>query len=430
MFRNSIGFGVAIASTALSSICFTFAPARAQEKVELTFRQFDPPTEIKGLVAAVDAWNASHPEVQVKLQTMTGGDTLAQIAREVPSGAGPDVQQLAFVWTRDLARSKLLLDLDPLIKANPPGAGTNDFLALDLATLDGKVFGVPWTADTFSMAYRPDLFKVAGVTGFPETWDDLASAAKTLTKDGDQGEQYGFCFPAGSAPDSGMWTLANYYLWSNGATLVSQDAAGKWTVSVTPQQLSATMSYFNKFFVDAMSPESLITVNAWGDPELVGGLGRGDCAITFFPPQTFRAAEKQSDQPLMTAPIPKGTEKRISHLGGRALGINPNTKHQKEAWDFVRYLTGPETFKTYNQYPSQKSLLEKLQFPPAEQGYVTMLPLAQTFERYISSPIPVSSMTALINREFGAVFSGQRTPEEASETVIKELNDMLARGKG
>lgn len=87
-------------------------------------------------------------------------------------------------------------------------------------------------------------------------------------------------------------------------------------------------------------------VNSWGDPELVGGLGRGDCAITFFPPQTFRVAQGQSEQPLLTAPIPKGSVKRISHLGGRALGINANTKHPKEAWEFVRYLVGPETFKT------------------------------------------------------------------------------------
>jgi len=428
MLKNRIA--MVFCSTALSALTLAFS-SHAQDQVELTFRQFDPPTEIQGLIAAVDAWNASHPDVQVKLQTMSGGDTLAQLAREVPSGAGPDVQQLAFVWTRDLAKSKLLLQLDPLIAQIAPGAGIADFLALDLATLDGKVFGVPWTADTFSMAYRPDLLKAAGVTDFPDTWEALAEASKKLSgAGGENSDQYGFCFPAGSSPDSGMWILANYYLWSNGATFIDQDSDEKWKVSVTPEVLARTIDYFNSFFVDGTAPENLITVNAWGDPELVGGLGRGDCAITFFPPQTFRAAEKQSEQPLMTAPIPKGSAKRISHLGGRALGINPNSKHQKEAWEFVQYLTGPDTFKTYNQYPAQKSLLSKLAFPPSEQGYVEMLPVAQTFERYISSPIPVPSMTALVNREFGAVFSGQREPEDAANAIIEELNQLLARGKG
>lgn len=188
--------------------------ASAQEVVQLKFRQFDPPGEISGLVAAVEGWNASHPRIQVKLETMGGGDTLAQLAREVPAGAGPDVQQLAFVWTRDLARSKLLLDLSPLAAAAAPGTGVSDFLATELATLDGRLYGLTWSADTFSMAYRPDLLQKAGVT-FPDTWEQLATVAKALSnKDG----QHGFCFPAGSSPDSGMWILANYYLWSNGKT--------------------------------------------------------------------------------------------------------------------------------------------------------------------------------------------------------------------
>ncbi|MBN9306700.1 MULTISPECIES: ABC transporter substrate-binding protein [unclassified Devosia] len=420
--------GLALASTVITTLALAGA-ASAQDKVQLTFRQFDPPTEIGGLVTAVDAWNASHPNIQVKLETMGGGDTLAQLAREVPAGAGPDVQQMAFVWTRDLARSKLVLDLDPLIAADPPGAGIGDFLATDLATLDGKIYGLPWSADTFSMAYRPDLLAAAGIKSFPDSWDDLATASKALT-DTAKG-QYGFCFPAGSAPDGGMWILANYYLWSNGKTLLEETSPGVWKLGVTAADIAGAMTYFNAYFANGLTPDSLITVNSWGDPELVGGLGRGDCAITFFPPQTFRAAQGQSEQPLLTAPIPKGSVKRISHLGGRALGINANTKHPKEAWEFVRYLVGPETFKTYNQYPAQKSLLASLNFPAAEQGYVDMLPLAQTFERYISSPLQVSTMTALINREFGAVYSGQRSPDEAAANVIKELEDGLkAAAKG
>lgn len=190
------------------------------------------------------------------------------------------------------------------------------------------------------------------------------------------------------------------------------------------------MDYFKAFFTSGSTPESLITVSSWGDQELVGGLGRGDCAITFFPPATFRASQKLSKEPLTTGPIPKGSVKRISHLGGRALGINANTRHPQEAWEFVRYLAGPETLKTYNQYPAQKSLLEKLDFPKTEQGYVQMLPLAQSFERYISSPIPVPGMTSLITREFGAVYSGQRSSAEAAGVVVSELKKLLAKGKG
>lgn len=420
--KNTLWRRAALMTTCLVALA---APSLAQDQVNLIFRQFDPPTETAGLQEAINAWNTNNPNIQVRMETMSGGDTLAQLAREIPAGAGPDIQHMAFVWTRDLAKSNLLLELGPLIEAEAPGAGIDDFLALDLATLDGKTYGMPWSADTFAMAYRPDLLEAAGVA-LPDTWDELTAAAEALTT-GDG--QFGLCFPAGSSPDSGMWTLVNYYLWSNGSTLIDETAPGTWEIVASAEDIAAAMSYFNNFFASGTAPESLITVNSWGDPELIGGLGRGDCAITFFPPQTFRAAQGQSEMPLETGMIPAGSEKRISHLGGRALGINPNTKHPEEAWAFVRYLLSPDTFKTYNQYPAQGSVLDALDFPENEQGYVDMLPQAQTFERYISSPIAVSSMTGLINREFGAVFSGQRSVEQASQMVLDELQTLLERGK-
>ena len=226
-----------------------------------------------------------------------------------------------------------------------------------------------------------------------------------------------------------MWILVNYYLWSNGHTLVDETSPGQWEVAVDagrPRQGDGLLQCILHLRHRAGKPDHR---QSWGDRNSIGGLGRGDCAITFFPPATFRASQSQSEAALLTAPIPKGSAKRISHLGGRALGINPASKHPEQAWEFVRYLVSPDTFKTYNQYPAQKSLLSAMTFPENEQGYVQMLPLAQTFERYISSPIAVSSMTALINREFGAVVLGQRTSEEASQAVLAELQDLLARGK-
>jgi multiple sugar transport system substrate-binding protein len=419
-WRRSAWLSALAATTALAGA----GSAIAADPVQLTFRQFDPPNQTAGLTTAINAWNASHPDIQVTMQTMGSGDTLAQLAREVPSGGGPDIQQLAFVWTRNLAKSGLLMPLDDLIKQDPPGAGIDDFLALDLARFDSKTFGVPWTADTFSMAYRPDLLKAAGINAPPATWEELAADAKTLTK----GDQYGLCFPAGSSPDSGIWFLANYYLWSNGSTLVDQDASGKWEVAAKAEDLAKDFAYFNGFFKDGSTSEDMITISDWGAPQIVGGLGRGDCAISFFPPQTFRAAQGQSKEPLLTAEVPAGSVKRISHMGGRALGINPNSKHLKEDWAFLKYLLTADTFKTYNQYPAQKSVLSALTLPPAEVGYVKMLPQAITFERYISSPIPVPSLQKVVNARFGAVFSGQSTPDDAAKGLVDDLNALLAQG--
>ena len=404
--------------------------AQPEEKIDLVFRQGDPPGEIAGLETAVQKWNEENPNIQVTIETVPWSDAQAQFVREVQAGGGPDVAQIAFVWTADLGKQGLLMDLTSLIAESAPGAGMDDFLATDLAIVDDAMYGIPWTVDTATMVYRPDLLEAAGVEEFPQTWADLSEVAKQLTLDttGDgRIDQYGFCWPAGSGPDGATWFLVNAYLWSNGLTLVEQDADGNWVVGVTPEELAGAMSYFNSFFEDGSTPESLIAVSWEGDPALVTGIASGDCAMTNFRLSTFRLATEEAEVPIVMALEPQGSEGRASHLGGRTLGINPNTKHTEAAWEFLKFLTSATTFETYNQFPAQKTLLGEItpNLPEAEQAYAEQLTYGRTFRDYIVSPANTNSMWAATNREFGAVFSGQKTAEQAAQDMIAELNDLL-----
>ncbi len=402
-----------------------FAGGARQESdvVQLTFRQGDPPAEVQGLFAAIEEFNTSQNRIRVVVETVPWADALNQFVREGQAGGGPDVLQLAFVWTKDLGSSGLLKNLDNIVRQSPPGAGIDDFLGTDLGLYNDSLFGIPWTVDTFVMAYRPDLLQSAGVNRFPDTWEEFLETAVRLT---DQGRgQYGFGFPAGSASGGGMWFLANYYLWSRDKFFVEPDGRGGWRVGVTEADVAEAMRYFNQFFERGASPRSLIGVNSWGDPELVGGLARGDFAISFFPPPTFRNAASQSSVPLGTAMIPRGPSRRVSHLGGRALAINENTQYPDEAWEFLNYLLSRGVFERYTNFPAQESLLGELEFGPGEQGYADQLPHAITFKQYIESPAPVSGMWDATNREFASVYSGQKTPEQAARDLIRSMQELL-----
>ena len=406
------------------------AEAASQEAIELVFRQGDPPGEVEGLQQAIDKWNADNPNVLVRMETVPWSDAQNQLVREVQAGGGPDVAQVAFVWTADLGRNGLLTELTPFIEASAPGAGLDDFLGTDLGMVGEEIYGVPWTVDTIAMVYRPDLFEAAGVTQFPGTWEELQATAKQLTVDtnGDgRTDQYGFCFPAGSGPDGSIWFLVNAYLWGNGKTFIHENDSGEWVIGVTPEDVAGVMAYFQQFFEDGSTPESLIAISWEGDPEMMGGIARGDCAIASMRLSTFRLATEQTEQPIVMAVMPQGSEKRVSHLGGRALAINPNTEHPQEAWEFLNYLIGAETFKTYNQFPAQKALLAEIQptLPEAEQAYAEQLTFGITFRDYIFSKTKVSSMWESTAREFGAVFSGQKTIEQASADLVQNMQTLL-----
>ena len=401
--------------------------AKSSGPVNLVFEQSDPPNQVTGLLAEISAYNKKQSAIHVTVDTVPWNNALNQFIREGQAGGGPDVIQLAFVWTKDLASSGLIDNLGPFIKQSKPGNGISDFLGTDLGIYKGAVYGIPWTVDTFAMAYRPDLFKKAGITSFPDTWQQFFNVAKKLTVVSSSGTttQYGFGFPAGSGAAGGMWFLVNYYLWDHGWSFVKQGSNGKWELGVTAQEVADTMSYFNQFFTQGVTPKSLISVDSWADPELVGGLGRGEFAISFFPPETFVPAEKQSKFPLMSAMDPKGPDGRFSHLGGRALAINAATKHPQQSWAFLNFLLSPQIFAPYHQFPAQKMLLKELKFPAPEEGYAQQLPHAITFAQYINSPVPVSAMWAATNEAFGAVYSGQKTPRQSAKDLLDKIRGYL-----
>lgn len=398
-----------------------------QAQTTVTFRQFDPPGEITSLTAAIDTWNIENDDIKIRLESIASNDALNTYVREAQAGGGPDIVHLGLAWIPSLTASELLLAPGDYLDNLSIGQGVDDFLATDLTSVDGELYAVPWTVDTFVMAYRPDALEAAGLDAFPKTWDEFLAVSESLNRDTDGNgriDQFAFCFSGGAGLNSSIWFISNYYLWSNGGSLLSE-VNGSWQVGATVEQIADAMSYFNTFFENAFTPRALIAVSSFSDPELTSGLARGDCAVGFFPPQTFRSAAEEADIELMTAAIPSGSDTQISHLGGRALGVNPNTENPEAAFKVVAYLTRADVMSQLPQYPAQTSLLNELSFPDSEVGFAEMIPKAVTFKRYTDSPIPLPGLAEATTREYAAVFSGQKTPEEAAQDLTNEINALL-----
>lgn len=418
---------VAVAGAALAatlSACSSGGDASGGstgDRVNLVFRQFDPAGEIGGLQQAVDTWNKDNPTIHVELQTLSPAN-VQQFAREANSGSGPDVNLVGYADVSFLAKSSILTPLDDLMKNDPPSSSKDDLLATDMVTFDGKMWAMPWTADTFALTYRPDALKQAGISEPPTTWEQLAQDAQKISSSSG-GKTAGFCFPGAGAATSGQWFAVNYYLWSHGSGLASK-ASGQVKPLATAKDVAGAMDYFNGLFTSGATPKSFLSVSDYTDPSITGGLASGSCAMSYLPPQTLRAVVKQAPGQVTTAPMPDGLKDGATHLGGRALAVNAHTQSPEAAWKFVKFLTSPTTFTTYNQYPASKSALSSLKVPDTEQGFVKQLPHSQSFARYINPKMPISAMQQLVNQQFSAVYSGQSASAGAAQTVV----DGVAKG--
>ncbi|MFC7620699.1 ABC transporter substrate-binding protein [Microlunatus sp. GCM10028923] len=386
---------------------------------ELTFRVFDPPAETAGLKAAVDAYNAANPARRIKLETVPVADALAQYTREVNGGGGPDISQLASTWVPDLAAARLLAPLNELADDDPPGAGTDDFLALDLARQGDGLYGLPWSADTFALVFDPAVLAEARVSP-PTTWEELTAAAKALTGQ----HRTGFCFAASSGPTSEVWHLFNYYLWSHDAQLIKKVGDG-FAPGAEPGQLAAAIGYLNEFFVTGNASKAMISVENAGDPAVNAAVAQGRCGFAFMNPTQFRTA-LGSNPGLRSAPMPLGRDGTpTTHLGGRSLGINPNTSDQEAAWAFIKFISTREFFSQYysGQFPAQRSLLAQGEFSQEYDGFVQAMPTARTYGLYAGSPTPIPKYWSTTAQTLGAVFSGQLDPSRAGAEFHDQLKE-------
>ncbi|MFR2214165.1 MAG: ABC transporter substrate-binding protein [Ruminococcus sp.] len=80
------------------------------------------------------------------------------------------------------ATKGLLEPLDELGKT--AGIDFDDIVkpALDITSVDGKEYGVPFRYDGSGIYYNIDMLKAAGYDAFPETWDEMVEMSKKLSE--------------------------------------------------------------------------------------------------------------------------------------------------------------------------------------------------------------------------------------------------------
>lgn len=413
-------------SAVLLAACGTSSGGQAKSAqsssavVHLTFADFSQPTGFGEVTKLIDKWNAAHPKVQVKVEHISVSALPAKYAEEIRGGKGPDIMHVAFVWTQELAKAGLLENLSPLNKKSPL-AGLSKYTALKINSYNHSLYALPWNVDTGALTYDQSDLKAAGIQRLPNTWSSLERDAVLIHKK--LGSVDGFCFPAGSKPNSDYFYFFNSYMWSNGQYLV-KGSGSSTRLGVTAAQLTADFSYFKKLFTSGATPTSMLSINQWGNPTYIHDLASGACAFGQEYPEDFPAVDEAAHGALSTFPAPKGSVTRAWQLGGRSLAISAKTKYPEQSWEVVKYLTSASAMKAMGYYspnPSEVTITAK-----AEQGFSQMIKYSHTFEVYTATPINLPAVEAAIDSDGGAVDSGQTSAASAASSLIAVLKGYLS----
>ncbi|WP_213007057.1 sugar ABC transporter substrate-binding protein [Paractinoplanes toevensis] len=114
---------------------------------------------------------------------------------------------------------------------------------------DGKIYGVPFSAQSFALFIRKDWRAKVGLP-LPKSWADLdALATAFTTKDPDgngKPDTYGYVIPASTKRGYASWYFASF-LWSAGGDYLTGDT-GKFTPAINSAPSLAAATEFQKQF--------------------------------------------------------------------------------------------------------------------------------------------------------------------------------------
>lgn len=153
----------------------------------------------------VDLWNTSH-EDKITLTAIPDNQVVTKLATSAQSGDSPDLVSFDLIYMPDFMKAGLLTDLTDQLSADPLYA-THVQAYKDIATYEGKIYGVGFTPDVSVLAWNKDLYKAAGLDPEkgPTTIAEVVDHARKIRALG--GDTYGFWF-SGACPGCNIFVTS------------------------------------------------------------------------------------------------------------------------------------------------------------------------------------------------------------------------------
>lgn len=193
-FKRSL----AILSLSLVTLLVASAAVWAQEPVEIVmWTWFDDSKEAFDLI--VEQWNSQRDDIKVRHQVFPQTEYLRLLEASIAAGTAPDIFA-PHVHVRGYGVNGIIVDLyewldEEFISRFYPST-------IEQFTWYGKLYALPWTAQTFGFFYHPEIFERYGLE-IPETWDDLIEVGKVLRANG--------IYPV-AFPNRDKWLGADFFL--------------------------------------------------------------------------------------------------------------------------------------------------------------------------------------------------------------------------
>lgn len=185
----------------------------------------------------VDAFNKSHDD-KVELQIVPTNELVQKYAVAAAGGNAPDALSIDLIYTPAFASAGQFEDITDLAKSLPYFDQLSS-AHLSVGTYEGRIYGVPFSADASVLIWNKDLFAKAGLDPEkgPTNWAEIREDAQKIRALG--GDTYGFYF-SGNCGGCNIFTFTPL-IWASGGDIFADN--GKKAIINNPTVKDAVLLY-------------------------------------------------------------------------------------------------------------------------------------------------------------------------------------------
>ena len=344
MKKRSLAILLSLSMAAVSMMgaaTTVFAEEKAEEKEPVELTLWVTSRDEDDFEAEMDAkFEEEHPWITLN-KIVKEGDPGNEFYQAVAAGNAPDLVNCSFTMMDTYMKSGILEPLNAYTDNwDEWGNFTKEYV--DMFTLDGNVYGVPYTVAPMLFGYNKALFEEAGIEKLPETWDEALEAAKKINDPDNQ--------IAGYATLAAEWTewFFQYYVWQAGGDLTKQNEDGTAELTFTYPAVMEAAKYYQQLRKDDVLQSDLTLKFT----DLVTNFGLGKIGMMPFAADWVKDAVSQGMDPddlgLMLPPAGPSGE-RTTAIAGTTYVINAKADQAKKdaAWEYIAHKAGAEYQKAY-----------------------------------------------------------------------------------
>lgn len=366
------------------------------------------------------AFERLHPEIGVDVQQIPWTAAHEKLLTAYVGEATPDIAMLGNTWVPEFVALDALEPLDSLASSSSVVRRDDFFDGIwKTNVVDGKTFGIPWYVDTRIIFYRTDLLAKAGYREFPTTWTDWVAAMKKI-KQQMAPKQFPLLMPTNEWPQPVIFAL-------NVGSPILRDG-GRYGAFEQPEFRRGFDFYMSLYRQGLASPVSTAQVS-----NLFQEFERGNIAMFISGPWLIGEMKNRLDaatqQIWMTAPIPGPNGPGVSLAGGSSLSLFVASKHKKEAWLLMEYLSQPsvqtEFYHLTGDLPPRKSAWADTAL--ANNKYARAF--REQLERVVPTPqVPEWEEIATTIFEHGEqAIRGVKSVDQTLASLDQDVNAMLEK---